>query len=353
MCDPQYASFYCTSTSIPLNTVYYNDSRTYTYLGIVGTTPTFNYNATPSATSCDYRCADGYMMDGTTSTCVLAPVTGNCQGLATNGVFYNGTTNYSLNNAPGGTSLTGSYISGTIPQNTCEFNCSNGYNWDGSECIQNLVSGACQGRPDNTHYYGDTTNYDLVNAPAGTSLTGTYSAGDIVQNTCGFNCDTGYGWSDASGACIGQPVTGNCGGLPTSNTAFYGGATTYQISNAPFGTTLNPMYNDTPKANTCEFNCAANYAWDSVNNDCFSTLVNGTCTNLPPNASYYGGATTYTLNAAPANTALIANYSTTTPEQNTCEFSCNTNYAWNGTTCGSTVINGPCTDLPAGGIYYG
>ncbi len=78
---------------------------------------------------------------GMTSTgTVIYLVTGTCTGILTNAVYSNGLTSYSIQNAPSGTSLTGSYLTGTISPKSCQFNCIATYVWNGSACVPGTVT---------------------------------------------------------------------------------------------------------------------------------------------------------------------------------------------------------------------
>ena len=62
---------------------------------------------------------------------------GSCTGLPANAVYYSGATTYTPTVLSG--SLTASYTSGAITQNTCQFNCASWYSYSGSACISNPV----------------------------------------------------------------------------------------------------------------------------------------------------------------------------------------------------------------------
>lgn len=63
-----------------------------------------------------------------------------------------------------------------------------------------------------------------------------------------------------------------------------------------------------------------------------ASTVSGTCLNLPANAKYFGGATSYTLSAAAPGTSLEASYATTAAT-NTCQYQCDAGYVDNGGAC--------------------
>ena len=126
-------------------------------------------------------------------------------------------------------------------------------------------------------------------------------------------------------------VTGVCSGL-TANASYYGGLTSYSISNAPVGTTTSAIFSASiPTSNTCQFNCNSGYVWNGT--ACLTPAVSGPCTGLPANAVYYGSVTSYTLAGAAVGTSLTASYTGGTLIPNSCMFNCANGYYWNGSNC--------------------
>ena len=256
----------------------------------------------------------------------MVPVNGSCKSLPANAVYYGGVTSYTLTGASAGTSLTASFYSSPIA-NTCQFNCANGYAWNGSSCGLAAVTGPCTGLPANALYYGSVASYSLSGAAVGTSLTAAYTGGTVVANTCQFNCATNYGWSGS--ACVN--VSGACTGLP-SNSVYYNNTASYSLANAPYGTTLvatTAGYSASPTVNTCQYGCASGYGW--VGGSCLAN-VSGACTSLPSGAQYYNSSTSYSISNALNGTtlnALTAGYSSS-PTTNTCQFKCPSGYNWDG-----------------------
>ena len=277
-------------------------------------------------------------MDGSAGCVSPSPVSGACTGLPAHTSYYGGVTSYSLTSAPAGTSLTASHYA-TPTTNTCEYNCDIGYGWDGSTCVAATISGACSGLPSHALYYGSVTSYSLASAPFGTSLTGSYAVTPST-NTCEFNCMSGYAWDGSS--CASTAVSGACTGLP-AHTSYYGGVTSYSLTDAPAGTSLTASHNATPAANTCQYNCDISYGWNG--STCIVTSVNGACSGLPSHALYYGSVTSYSLSGASVGTSLTGSYAVT-PSTNTCEFNCLTGYSWNGSACAAITVSGDCTGLP-------
>ena len=76
-----------------------------------------------------------------------------------------------------------------------------------------------------------------------------------------------------------------------------------------------------------------------------NTTVNWACTWLPTNATYYSWVINYTLTNAPTWTSLTGSYSTT-PVQNTCQWSCTNGYGINWNSC-SPSQNWTCNNSVA------
>ena len=156
-------------------------------------------------------------------------------------------------------------------------------------------------------------------------------------------CASGFVPMDGSAGCVSpSPVSGACTGLP-AHTSYYGGVTSYSLTDAPAGTSLTASHNATPAANTCQYNCDISYGWNG--STCIVTSVNGACSGLPSHALYYGSVTSYSLSGASVGTSLTGSYAVT-PSTNTCEFNCLTGYSWNGSACAAITVSGDCTGLP-------
>ena len=206
-------------------------------------------------------CTTGYIPTGSPGCQATSGlVSGACTGLPANAVYYGSSTGHSLSDAQPGTSLAASYTGGTIPANTCEYNCAGGSVWNGSTCA-GLVSGACTSLPSHAVYYGSGTSYSLVNASPGTSLAASYTSSTIPTNTCEYNCANNYAWD---GSVCANLVSGACTGLP-ANAVYYGSGASYSLTDAPLGTSILASYTGgTIPTNTCEYNCAGGYAWNGT-----------------------------------------------------------------------------------------
>ena len=220
-------------TGIPANAVYSNSGSSYTLVNApYNTTLNAYYAATPIASTCQYACANGYSWNG--SACLIATVSGACTGIPSNAVYYNGTASYSLAGAANGTSLTASYNAGAITTNTCQFNCSGGYSWNGSACILNTFTVTCAGT--NVTQISHKCTFDYIGAAQTLTVSG--AGGTLTISAWGGGGGAGWGCDGGGGAAgtLSLPVNiGDniaiyvAGGAPN---AAAGGGATYVLRNS-------------------------------------------------------------------------------------------------------------------------
>ena len=226
-------------TGIPANAVYSNSGSSYTLVNApYGVTLNAYYSATPLASTCQYACASGYSWNGT--ACLVSSVSGACTAIPANAVYYNGTASYSLVGAAVGTSLTAGYVAGSITTNTCQFNCSSGYSWNGSSCVANSITVVCSGT--NVTQTAHKCVFDYAGAAQTLSVTVTGAGGTLTATAWGAGGggagDSYYGGGGAAGR-LSIPVSTNTtfsmyvGGNNNSyNNA--GGATYIMNGSVPF-----------------------------------------------------------------------------------------------------------------------
>ncbi|HNT28429.1 MAG TPA: DUF4215 domain-containing protein, partial [bacterium] len=114
-------------------------------------------------------------------------------------------------------------------------------------------------------------------------------------------------------------------------------------------------YDATPDNGTCGYKCAANYWWNG--SACVNSRTSQSCTDLPSNAVYYNGTTSYSISQTytdangwqPPTTAY---YGDGTVNINTCEYQCATSYHWGGSACVSNTRTWVCTPKPATGTVW-
>ena len=121
-------------TGLPANAVYYGNGSSYALVNAnFGTSLSASFvTGVIAANTCQFTCANGYVWNG--SACLIPSVNGACTGLPTNAAFYGGVTSYTLSGAAVGTSFAASFTGGTLIPNSCMFNCTGGYGWNGSSC---------------------------------------------------------------------------------------------------------------------------------------------------------------------------------------------------------------------------
>ncbi len=183
-------------------------------------------------------------------------VSGPCNGLPANAVYYGSASSYSLTNAPfGSTSFTAAFAASGATANTCQFTCASGYNWNGSACLLATVNGACTGLPSNAVYYGSVTSYTLSGAAAGTPFAAAYTGGTLIPNSCQFNCASGYAWNGSSCAVIAAHNYIYVANSGDNTVSVINGASNAVVATIPVGTTpkgvaYNPTNNKVYVTNT-------------------------------------------------------------------------------------------------------
>ena len=219
-------------TNIPANAVYYNNGASYALVNApFNTTLSAYYASSPLANTCQYACASGYSWNG--SACLISSVNGACTGIPSNAIYYNGTTSYTLSGAANGTSLTANYNAGAITSNTCQFNCSGGYSWNGSACILNTLTVTCAGT--NVIQTSHKCEFDYAGSTQTITISG--AGGTLTVNGWGAGGGSwnGTGGGGAAGT-LSLPVNagdsvnvyvGQGGGGTISNPGGNGGGATY------------------------------------------------------------------------------------------------------------------------------
>lgn len=105
--------------------------------------PTTEYNASPSSTSCQYKCAEGYTWNGSICTTAASNVkTYLCNPMPNDtGIFvWNTVDRYTQESFDGGATYSPADDPDTeyneeATTTSCRFKCAEGYSWDGSTCV--------------------------------------------------------------------------------------------------------------------------------------------------------------------------------------------------------------------------
>jgi prepilin-type N-terminal cleavage/methylation domain-containing protein len=154
-----------------------------------------------------------------------------------------------------------------------------------------------------------------------------------INWNCTFICPTNYTWNGT--ICEADSQTAVCEwSLPTS--AIWNTSGNYiQVWDwtafTPTNKTAN--YNEIASNNDCRFKCNTNYTWNWTN--CVANTQRYTCAAKPAiwtvwnTVSSYEQAWNGTL-WTPADTLTVYN---TTPSTTACNYTCDTGYSWNWTTC--------------------
>ena len=208
-----------------------------------------------------------------------------------------------------------------------------------------VTNGACVGLPANAAYYGSGSSYTLVNANYGTTLTGAFSVGTPAANTCQFNCMSGYSWNGT--ACLAASVNGSCTGLP-ANAAYYGGVTTYSLSNAAAGTSLTASFTGgTLVPNTCMYSCTGGYGWNG--SACATPPAYSSSTTYTPGQAFTWNGATVTVTATGLGTSSTKSPGCDTNDIVIWQGGTNNVQIWAACDMGSTVAG--TTSASYGGLY--
>lgn len=167
---------------------------------------------------------------------------------------------------------------------TCQFKCAMQYMWDGYNCVQDTQNlyrtYYCQPKPDGEGYEWN-----------------------IVSEYTQKSSDQGSSW------------------YPSDDST--------------------TEYNESPSTTSCQYKCASGYMWSGT--ECTSAPTDTrtfVCNPLPSNSGEYAWNTVdrYTQNSYDGGSTWVPADDTVTdynetPSTTSCQFKCNTNYAWNGSAC--------------------
>ncbi len=347
--------------SCSCNTGYCNNGSTCISIGVG------YYRSGESCTGCNNAPANTYYTGAgtTTSNCSY---TGN-NGYCSNGTSYvtipvgqyrSGENCASCTNAPANTTYTGN--GGTA--NSCPYTGVSGYCWNGSSYV---------GIPTGQYRSGENCTA-CTNGPANTTYTG--SGG--TSNSCSYTGASGYCYNGSSyvsiptgqyrsgencTACTNKPAnTSYTGSGGTTNSCSYTGNSGYCFNGSSYVAIATGQYRNGENCASCT-NAPANTTYTGnggTSNSCPYTGNSGYCHNGSsyvgiPTGYYRSGESCAACTNKPANTYYTGNGGTS----NSCSYSGNSNYCWNGS---SYVViptgqwrNGEnctaCTNAPANTYY--
>ncbi|MDP2091024.1 MAG: InlB B-repeat-containing protein [Candidatus Gracilibacteria bacterium] len=154
-------------------------------------------------------------------------------------------------------SVSTNWLHNTTP-GVCTFECNTNYTWNGSSCIADTQNTNCTSLPANAVW---NTASNITQTWNGTTwLPIEIGSFNITSSTstCNFICDTNYTWNGSS--CIANTQSANCGGTISSNATATTSTTYTQTWN---GSIWEPTTNWGENQATCDFDCDANYSWDT------------------------------------------------------------------------------------------
>jgi len=315
------------------------------------------YNPTPSATSCQYTCAENYSWDG--SACVFADRIYTCPAKPAVGTEWNLVDRYAQtwNGTAWVPADDASTDYGTTPTVTeCRYKCAANYTWNGSSCAPDTQTFTCAAKPVNSEWntvssYTQTWN-GTAWAPAD-SVTTFNATGSSTE--CRFKCLTNYTWNGS--ACVADTQTFNCVAKPATGTEWNTVSSYTQTWNGsawvPADTTT--AYSTTGSTTACRYKCATNYTWNG--SVCVANTRTFTCAAKPGSSTTVWNTVssyTQTWNGtawAPADSVTAYNATSSSTE---CRYTCAVNYTWNSSssTCVADTRIYTCPDLPEAGTVY-
>lgn len=178
---------------------------------------------------------------------------------------------------------------------------------DNSLCVVPPPTYVCTGTiPPNASMYADDGTGLSANTPY------TYYPTD-TGTRCQYHCNTGYSWNGS--ACV--ATTYSCTGTIPSNASMYAGDNVGLTADTPYS------WYSSDTGTRCQFYCNTGYNWNG--SACVAPTYSCTGT-LPANTNVYVNDDT----GLSANTPYSYSASNTAPK---CQYSCNSGYNWNGSSC--------------------
>ncbi|MFA5917529.1 MAG: prepilin-type N-terminal cleavage/methylation domain-containing protein [Candidatus Gracilibacteria bacterium] len=156
---------------------------------------------------------------------------------------------------------------------------------------------------------------------------------NINPGECTYTCDTNYTWNGTTCeantqiyTCTAKPATGTVWNTVDHYTQTWNGT-----SWLPANTTI--AYNTTGSTTECNYICDTNYTWDG--STCVANTQTYTCLAKPVTGTVWNTVDHYTQtwNGTAWLPAVTTTAYNTTGSTSACNYTCDTGYTWNGTTC--------------------
>ena len=348
-----------------------------------------------STVECSFKCIDedenyGYKWEN--NQCVAKTQSANCTGLPNTANSHakwvgNSSITQTWDGSNWGPSPAGIW-GGSAVNNTCIYQCAEGYHRVGETCVSNSKSGTCntltvsnaEWNTANTTNPGTVTQSWAVQSgdrytDQGTtdhwsSLTPGHNAGTPAADNCWFKCidetraDGGYKWNGS--ACVAKTQTANCTGKP-GNSEWVGSSSINQTWNGnAWEPAMSVGWNGSSTTANCTYQCAEGY--HRVGNACVSNSKDGTCisfnvANAQWNTTSNSSAVTRTWavqtgdrytdqGSADHWSSLTTVHNADTPAKDNCWFKCkdetadDKGYEWKNNQCVAKTQTANCTGLP-------
>ncbi|MBO7126506.1 DUF1566 domain-containing protein [bacterium] len=275
------------------------------------------YNETASTEECRFKCNEHYDWKASTSTCVAATQTANCDPKPENTVWNDNGANGKFtqtwtNSGWSPVSFAASY---SKTAGECKYKCDSTHTWENSSCI-NQKNVNCPTKPANTVWNDNGANGTYTQTWSSSSgWSASYSSSySTTAGICRYKCDSTHTWE--GGGCINQK-TSNCGSKPANTVWNDNGANgTYtQTWNSSSGWSSSHSSSYGEAAGECVYKCDDTHYWDS--SECVNPCDYEPCNGI--------------ANAIP-NSCSASSW-----QDYTC--ACESKYAWNGSQCVITLGN--------------
>jgi len=268
---------------------------------------------------CYYECVDWYVWDdcGTATYCTTVPTYAH--------ILLNIWTPSQVNQ---------SWIYNLV-DGDCTFKCETNYTWNWTDtCEADTRNQSCTWLIANSSWNtvsSITQTWNWVDwSPSSTWVYNETSS----TTECRYECSTWYHTEDGWSTCISNIQTATCWWSIAAN-ATATTATTY--TQTWDWSAWTPTTNWWENQATCDFDCDTNYTWDGTS--CVANTQTATCWwSIATNATATT-ATTYTQTWDWSAWIPTTNW---WENQATCDFDCDTNYTWDGTSCVANTQTATC-----------
>ncbi len=222
------------------------------------------YNETESQSECRFKCKEHYDWNESTSTCVAATQTVNCDPKPENTVWNDNGQNGTVTQEWDGEKWEpATYPTEyTTAAGNCKYICDSTHGWESGNCIDQKTAD-CPSKPANTIWNDNGADGIFIQIWNGdmwfpATHTSTFSK---TPGECNFKCTTGHIWNNSE--CIETPTrVVNCTGLPANATWNSVESITQTWDGENWEPSNIGTYNTAISTTECHFKCTPKSVWD-------------------------------------------------------------------------------------------